>query len=403
MPTQSSKSASLPPTSKHGPAPRRSDADWPDDKYVCLGELGEGSFGRVLEVRSREYGWVGALKVLKTTGPENRERFNDEVALLSKLSHRNVCRILDHGPDWFAMPKAKGTLASLAPELSADALLEMVRDVAEGLDAVHAQDFVHRDVTPNNILFMEDDEGGGRWVISDFGLVRRPAGHSRVPTTRGSIGTEGYMAPEVMYLGGHSAKRPSDVYSLGRCIAFATSAKKPVRDEPLPVPAAWAPLVELMTAQQADARIGSMREVLAELPRVEDRLRDERRRQWGERSQSTAKPGIPSQELEVLGLILSTGRTKNIREDDLRKRMSPHYSRQHFTIGIMGLQNRGFIEQRFDGYDNEYGVLTETAERFVLDNAALFGPETYEVAETVEAQALEMPPPVGGGEDDIPF
>ncbi len=238
-------SSSLPLTSQHLGADLQPGFGW-EETYKKLDSLGRGGCAEVFRALDKRSGELVALKVSNESGEELR-RFSREVATLRKLHHQNVIEILDAGDSWYTMRLADGNLTSLAPELCDEERIEAVAQAAQGLAAVHIAELVHRDVSPNNILRI-----GKRWVVSDFGFVRKPPGMSSEPKTRGAMGTPGYMAPEVQALGSHKATSHSDMYSLGQTVAFITTGKHPRSGERPRVPRIWESLVDKMTAVLVD-------------------------------------------------------------------------------------------------------------------------------------------------------
>jgi len=133
--------------------------------------------------------------------PRWTERLAHEVKLARTIGDPNVCRVFDfeqaHGYAFITMELATGgtlrdALASndSAVARSAGERIADATAVIGGLAAIHAAGIVHRDVTPQNVLRMND----GRLVVSDFGLASAVSG----TTTSIQGGTVGYMAPEVL-------------------------------------------------------------------------------------------------------------------------------------------------------------------------------------------------------------
>ena len=189
-------------------------------------ELGRGGFARVTEVES-DSGERCARKtfepmehLINAVGQEDLERrFKREVTYQSKLTHPNVVSItesfLDETPPYFLMPLAECTLED---ELESDPSLEgrykeVLFDVLAGLEHLHENGYVHRDLKPGNILKFPN--GKHRYAISDFGLIA--ATSTDVSTLTGENargGTENYAAPELT-LDFRAATDQADIYSFG--------------------------------------------------------------------------------------------------------------------------------------------------------------------------------------------
>jgi serine/threonine protein kinase len=171
-----------------------------------------------------------ALKVLR---PElaidemYRRRFLREIRIAQELRHPHLVEVLDAGVDgetvFLVARYVHGrSLAALLREDGPLPMAQVVRTalgVAAGLDELHRQGIVHRDVKPSNILI----DAQGRAAVTDFGLARHVA--ETVLTSYGLVlGTLDYIAPE--RLGGGEATPASDVYSLG-CVVYACLTGRP--------------------------------------------------------------------------------------------------------------------------------------------------------------------------------
>jgi serine/threonine protein kinase len=377
-------SSSLPLTSQHqGAKEPESGFGW-EEKYKLLESLGEGGCAEVFKARDVFTGEDVALKVSKWSG-EDLRRFRREVAILQALRDDNVIKILDAGDNWYTMPRADGNLTDLAPILCDEDRIKAVSQAAKGLAEVHAAGHVHRDVTPNNILRL-----GERWVVSDFGLVKKPQGMSSVPKTQGILGTHGYMAPEVELYGAHNATRHSDMFSLGRVVGFITTGKPPPRLGERPqVPRIWENLVEKMTAITISERFQSMDDLQPALLEVLRRLEEQRRDEWSKKR--NAPEELHQQELKILALIMQET-DDDFREHEIRDQM-PKHERGFFNIGLLRLRHRNFIEDHHDDRGERWGLrLTDVARDWLRVNGDLLSP--YFVP-TVETQPSD--------DDDIPF
>ena len=194
-----------------------------------LGEqLGEGAVGVVYRARAAD-GAVVALKALRAELAEDeafRARFAREARVAKAVRSRHLVSILDacesEGTAYLVLEYVHG--GSLADRLETGTLqlpelLHLIADVAAGLDALHAQGLVHRDVKPANIMLRED----GSAALTDFGLAKGVA--YTVLTRPGQVmGTLDYLAPELIR--GEEATPASDVYALG-CVAFECLTGQP--------------------------------------------------------------------------------------------------------------------------------------------------------------------------------
>src|SRR5947207_13617637 len=96
---------------------------------------------------------------------------------------------------------------------------EVVRQIAEALDAAHAAGLVHRDVKPANVLM-----SGEHVYLGDFGLTRAIDADAQLTDTDDRLGTVDFMSPE--QLRGRRTDARSDVYALG-CLLYALLAGAP--------------------------------------------------------------------------------------------------------------------------------------------------------------------------------
>ncbi|MDX3696924.1 serine/threonine-protein kinase [Streptomyces europaeiscabiei] len=175
-------------------------------------------------------------------------RMHREVEIAQRLgANPHVMPVLDFDPgyEWFVMPKADDNVEDRRIELQEPGQLRaMVEAVAAGLADAHQHDWIHRDIKPGNILLLE-----GRWVVADWGIVRRPRGQTSTAgllTTTG-IGTEGFAAPE-QFIDGHDVTPASDIYSLGQLIGWILTGTWPQTNRPLlPEPGPWYGVVRQAT------------------------------------------------------------------------------------------------------------------------------------------------------------
>ncbi len=195
-------------------------------RFRILRLIGAGGMGEVYEAADQELGVSVALKTIRYdrlgASEDTLERFRQEAKLARQVTHPNVCRIFDVGRDgdrlYLTMELIQGeTLAGMMQRegpMQADAALALARQMAAGLDALHAQGLVHRDFKPANVLIAES-RGERRAVITDFGLtrVRDETVTMVAPGIARLAGTPDYMAPEQLL--GKTLTPATDVYALG--------------------------------------------------------------------------------------------------------------------------------------------------------------------------------------------
>ncbi len=164
---------------------------------------GSGSFGTVYEADEILRGKRIARCCLKLLLPESDDEpeLLREIGHMARLAHPRIiayrgCGEVREGPLagslYLAMERAERSLrtdlerGALAP----GELLVVVQALAEGLNFLHGRGIVHRDVKPDNLLYVE-----GGWKLSDFGLTRTLKSLARLGPLPG--GTAEYMAPEI--------------------------------------------------------------------------------------------------------------------------------------------------------------------------------------------------------------
>ena len=232
--------------------------------------LGEGGQGVVFKATHKPTGIAVAFKKRKSGDGESVARMGREIEVGTHLRHRNVMPILDADPDaaWFVMPFAMGNALSRQAKLAADEerLLRLVMAVTAALGAAHDEDWIHRDVKPENVLLLPTRNGRLRWVLADWGLGRRPHGTTSVPgrTAVGvAYGTAGFAAPE-LGVDAHAVKATADIYSVGQLIGWATTGRLPQPNVPLlPTGGQWRSIVRDCTRRNPEDRPQSVADLVA--------------------------------------------------------------------------------------------------------------------------------------------
>jgi hypothetical protein len=187
--------------------------------YRILRPIGEGGMASVFLAVQESLDREVALKVMSPALAANSEfssRFLTEGKITAKLQHPNLVTVYDIGTHAGVYYLAAeyipgGTLKDRISEggLSMAEILDIIADIALGLDFAHQKGFVHRDVKPGNVLFRND----GRVVLADFGIAKAMDGSNSSTVAGASIGTPDYMSPEQAR--GEAVDGRSDLYSLG--------------------------------------------------------------------------------------------------------------------------------------------------------------------------------------------
>ena len=199
---------------------------------ALIGRGGMGEVFRAFDVQRDRTVAVKRLQQQLAADPEYRGRFRREAALAAKLSEPHVIPIHDYGEIggrlFLDMRLVEGIdLAALlrGGPLTAERAVDVLSQVADALDAAHAEGLVHRDVKPSNILLVgERAAERGFAYLADFGIAGEVG--DRTTSRPGlALGTTAYMAPERMT--GDPYDHRIDVYSLTCVLAECLTGKRP--------------------------------------------------------------------------------------------------------------------------------------------------------------------------------
>ncbi len=254
------------------PVTPRRDRSAIGDRYEIRGRLGMGGMGVVYEAFDRQRGLPVALKSLRQLDATALYRFKKEFRALCDISHPNLVELYDlfgDSDDWFfTMELVVGTtflnyvrpdrLAlvgheaarlrdTIAPAMAADEVTadlsdtrrrrptedgrrirfdetrvrESMRQLAEGVCALHGAGKLHRDLKPSNVLVARD----GRVVICDFGLVRSVRSADDHTSDDRVTGTPAYMSPEQAF--NEMLTEASDWYAVGVMLYEVLTGRRP--------------------------------------------------------------------------------------------------------------------------------------------------------------------------------
>jgi eukaryotic-like serine/threonine-protein kinase len=188
-------------------------------RYRLVELLGEGGMATIYRGQDAQLGREVAVKVLRAEYGRDAAfvaRFRQEAQSAAALNHPNVVNVHDFGMEatdpFIVMELVEGgDLGDVLREqgaLQPIAAARIAQQMADALDAAHAQGIVHRDIKPTNVLITR----GGRVKVADFGIARAfSEAQLTMPGT--TLGSVHYFSPEQAR--GELVTTASDVYSLG--------------------------------------------------------------------------------------------------------------------------------------------------------------------------------------------
>jgi serine/threonine protein kinase len=196
-------------------------------RYEILRPIGRGGMGVVYEALDRERQRLVALKTLRHSTPAALYLFKREFRALVDVHHANLVQlyelvIAESDRAFFTMELVRGTDFLTHVQRRSQDLRPALRQLVQGIRALHAAGKLHRDIKPSNVRVTPE----GRVVLLDFGIA------TEVAPARGDAGEPGetagtarYMAPELS--NGAPATAASDWYSVGVMLDEAPAESLP--------------------------------------------------------------------------------------------------------------------------------------------------------------------------------
>ena len=197
--------------------------------YKIISHLNEGGFGEIYKVLHKNTYYI--LKKCKTENISEADDLLIEAKHLRVLSHKNIVKYHD---DFIHIEYIKGKIEPLVyviiimeyceggdlkelidkrfyanEPFSNEEIIHILIQLCEGLSYIHHKNIIHRDIKSQNIFFTKD----GILRIGDFGLARKIKKNRKLNTSMTKVGTDCYMAPEVMRNRRYGS--PADVWSFG--------------------------------------------------------------------------------------------------------------------------------------------------------------------------------------------
>jgi len=213
------------------------------ERFEVESVVGQGAMGIVYRAKDRTTGGQAAIKVLHRQLVQSREylsRFKREASAASRFRHEAAVRVIATGEaeerqpyiamDLVAGKSLREILAGGAP-MPAGRAANIVQQLLRALGAAHHAGIVHRDMKPDNIRVVIDEDGIERPKVLDFGVAKFIAGdvgevEGALKTKTGIVlGTPKYMAPE--QIRGEAVDGRADIYSVGAILHEMLTGKPP--------------------------------------------------------------------------------------------------------------------------------------------------------------------------------
>lgn len=263
------------------------------NRYEVGPLIGAGGMGTVYRGRDRQTTETIAIKVLRpdaiASDPTVLERFQRESDALRRLNHPNIVKILDEIEEnqqhYIVMEYVSG--GSLADQLVGRAglpiteVLEIALDLADALTRAHRLRIIHRDLKPQNVLLADD----GTPRLTDFGVAQMQD-QQRMTQSGMILGTISYLSPEAC--DGAAADERTDIWAFGVMLYEMLTGQRPfdegstvatltaIMQKPLPpladlrpdTPPALVQLIEGMLQKDPSDRIGSVRQIGADIETI---------------------------------------------------------------------------------------------------------------------------------------
>lgn len=267
-------------------------------RYRVLRQLGAGAMGTVhLVADLLDENQQLALKTIRKdfTSSYEHSAFKNEFQAMTTFHHPNVVEVYEFGTlhrtqdDFFTMEYVEGqNLVQACRDKDLDTLYDYAAQIGRALEYIHAQNFIHFDLKPDNIMVRRD----GTVKVMDFGLVEQ-ASFRQFSVLKGTVN---YLAPEM--IGGGKVDARLDLYSLGALLFHVLTGRtlfqgslqhvlnqhlhaEPdfTRDVRRAVPEELQPLLRRLLAKDPEQRPRTASEFLIELGRITGRGREVRTRE----------------------------------------------------------------------------------------------------------------------------
>ncbi|MEM7585981.1 MAG: serine/threonine-protein kinase [Acidobacteriota bacterium] len=280
-----------------------------EDKYDVLHKLGEGGMGAVYKVRHR---LLDELRVIKVIQPQHaqrsslQERFQREAQAAIRLRHPNVAQVHDFSIDekgtaYTVMEFIEGlTLKQLLAHGDPPALgltVEIALQTLGALGYLHQQGYLHRDISPDNIMLSRSFDGSLLVKLIDLGLAKRFAGDLDLTSSGMFMGKVRYASPEQFNRPTFEPDARSDLYSFGVVLYELLAGHCPIEGasfEEIVASHLIRPTPDLAETERGRALPDGLPELVMGVLAKEPQSRPTTAGELAEALRPFAEPGVPS-------------------------------------------------------------------------------------------------------------
>lgn len=260
------------------------------DRYEILDKIGTGGMADVYKAKCHKLNRFVAIKVLKSELSADRNfvaRFRAEAQSAAGMTHPNIVNVYDVGDEngiyYIVMELVEGiTLKQYIDKKGALEYRETVSiaiQVAQGIEAAHKHNIIHKDIKPQNIIISKE----GKVKVTDFGIAKATTSNTIDSSAMGSVH---YISPE-QARGGFSDTK-SDIYSFGIMLYEMSTGRVPfdgettvavalkhVQEEMVPpsdvnpkVPVSLEKIILKCTQKKTEKRYNNATELIADLKKA---------------------------------------------------------------------------------------------------------------------------------------